>query len=508
MIEGEKFRLEKQRQGFAGLWNISFGFVGIQIGFALQNANASRIFQSLGTPIDRLGLMWIAAPLTGLLVQPLVGHYSDRTWTRLGRRRPYCLVGAILATLALFVMPNARAIWVAAVTLWLLDGSLNIAMEPFRAFVGDMLGTRQRPAGYAFQTAFIGAGAVFASVAPYVLGHVFGVANTAPAGEVPPSVRWSFYFGGAMLFAAVLWTVLTTREYSPRQQAAFGEAAATAGALDAEPLAVPAHGPWWIASGGVLAAIVWCAARGGQLASANEAYLVAAGLAAFGVAQAASRWLVDTGRGDNALSQIVSDLATMPDTMKRLALVQFFTWGALITMWVYTTPVVAQQVYGTVDPASAAYNAAGDWVGVLFAIYSGVATLAAFALPLLARRIGAARTHVIGLAIGSASYAVLFAVHDRGGLILPFIGIGIAWASILTMPYVILADALPQRKLGIYMGIFNFFIVLPQLIVATIMGGIIKAWFPTQPAYTMLIAAAVMAIAALAMLRVRAPRAA
>ena len=495
--------MDKPRQGFAGLWNISFGFFGIQIGFALQNANASRIFQSLGTPIDQLGLMWIAAPLTGLLVQPLVGHYSDRTWTRLGRRRPYFLVGAILATLALFVMPAASAIWVAAITLWMLDGSLNISMEPFRAFVGDMLGTRQRPAGYAFQTAFIGAGAVFASLAPYVLGHVFGVANTAPLGQVPPSVRWSFYFGGAALFAAVLWTVLTTREYSPEQQAAFGEAAAGAAALDGEPVMVPANGPWWIAGGAAVAAIVWFAARQGYLASANEAYFVAVGIAAFGLAKVVSQLLVGRGRGDNALSHIVGDLATMPETMKRLALVQFFTWGALITMWVYTTPVVAQQVYHTVDPASAAYNEAGDWVGVLFAIYSGVATLAAFALPLLARRIGAGRTHVVGLAIGSASFAALFAVHDRAGLVLPFIGIGIAWASILTMPYVILADALPQRKLGIYMGIFNFFVVLPQLIVATIMGGIIKTWFPTEPAYTMLIAAAVMAIAAIAMLRVR-----
>ena len=498
--------VDKPRQGVAGLWNISFGFFGIQIGFALQNANASRIFQSLGTPLDQLGLMWIAAPLTGLLVQPLVGHYSDRTWTRLGRRRPYFLVGALLATLALFVMPGATAIWVAAVTLWLLDGSLNIAMEPFRAFVGDMLGTRQRPAGYAFQTAFIGAGAVVASLAPYVLGHVFGVANTAPAGDVPPSVRWSFYLGGAVLFAAVLWTVLTTREYSPADQVAFGEAAATAEALDAEPVVTPPNGPKWIAGGAAVAVAIWFAARSGVLASANEAYFVAAGLAAFGIAQVVSGRFVRSGRGDNALSHIVSDLATMPDTMKRLALVQFFTWGALITMWVYATPVVAQQIYGTVDPASAAYNAAGDWVGVLFAIYSGVATLAAFALPPLARRIGAGRTHVLGLAIGSISYAALVAVHDRAGLVLPFVGIGIAWASILTMPYVILADALPQRKLGIYMGIFNFFVVLPQLIVATIMGGIIKTWFPTQPVYTMLIAAGVMGMAALAMLRVRTPR--
>jgi maltose/moltooligosaccharide transporter len=238
--------------GFAQLWNISFGFFGIQIGFALQNANASRIFQSLGTPIDQLGLMWIAAPLTGLLVQPLIGHYSDRTWGRLGRRRPYFLIGAILCTCALFFMPNSPTILAAAITLWILDASLNVSMEPFRAFVGDMLSPRQRPAGYAFQTWFIGAGAVVASIAPYVLENVFGVSNTAPAGQVPDAVRYGFYFGGAMLLAAVLWTVLTVREYSPAELAAFGEE--TEEPIDTAPPVVPARGPLWIVGGGIVGA--------------------------------------------------------------------------------------------------------------------------------------------------------------------------------------------------------------------------------------------------------------
>lgn len=487
-------------RGFAGLWNISFGFFGIQIGFALQNANASRIFQSLGTPIDHLALMWIAAPLTGLLVQPLVGHYSDRTWGRLGRRRPYFLAGAILSTLALFVMPNAPAIWIAAITLWLLDASLNISMEPFRAFVGDMLDTRQRPAGYGFQTAFIGAGAVVASVAPWAMQHWFGVANVAPPGETPDTVRYGFYFGGAMLLAAVLWTVLTTREFSPAEMAGFGETTETA---DHEILA-PTTGWRWIAGGLALAALIFIAERSGWLASANEAYFVAAGGCAYGIAQLAARAMIAGGRRDGALVQIVSDLATMPETMRRLALVQFFTWGALIIMWVYTTPVVAERAWHTTDAASAAYNDAGNWVGILFAIYSGVAAVAAMALPRVARMIGAGRTHLACLAIGSASFAGLFVIRDANVLIVPMIGIGIAWASILSMPYVMLANALPQAKLGVYMGIFNFFIVLPQLIVATLMGAIIKQYFPGDPAWTMLIAAAVMAIAALAMLRLRA----
>ncbi len=486
--------------GFPQLWNISFGFFGIQIGFALQNANASRIFQSLGTPIEDLALMWIAAPLTGLLVQPIIGHYSDRTWGRLGRRRPYFLIGAILCTCALFVMPNSPTWLVAAITLWMLDASLNVSMEPFRAFVGDMLDPEQRPTGYAFQTWFIGAGAVVASLAPFVLENGFGVSNVAPAGQVPDAVRYGFYFGGTMLLIAVLWTVLTVREYSPAEMAAFGEQSSDT--VD-EPLTVPTRGALWIVGGIGVAALIVLAERSGMLASGREAYFVAAGIALYGVAQIVSGGLVRSGRGDNVLSHIVSDLAMMPDRMRRLALVQFFTWGALILLWVYTTPVIAQQVWGTIDPGSSGYNQAGSWVGVLFAIYSGVAALAAFALPVLARRIGAARTHMLCLAIGAAAFVGIFVTHDRLGMIVPMIGIGIAWASVLTMPYVLLANALPQRKLGVYMGIFNFFIVLPQLIVATVMGGVIKAWFPTDPAWTMLVAASVMAIAALAMVRVR-----
>jgi maltose/moltooligosaccharide transporter len=486
--------MEKPRQGFWGLWNISFGFFGIQIGFALQNANASRIFQSLGTPIDELGLMWLAAPLTGLLVQPLIGHYSDRTWNRFGRRRPYFFAGAILSTLALFCMPNSPAIWAAAITLWVLDASLNISMEPFRAFVGDMLNRAQRPAGYALQTAFIGAGAVVASVSPYMFEKL-GVANEAAPGMIPDTVRYGFYLGGALLFTAVLWTVLRTREYPPETIAQFNETYDVPARDDAMLTALP-NGPYWAASGAAAAGLAYFAD------APKEAYLIAGALIVFGIAKMASRLLVQSGYGDNVLSHVISDLSTMPDTMRRLSVAQFFTWGALIIMWIYTTPVVAQYAFGTTDPSSTLFNEAGNWVGILFGYQNLVSTFAAFLLPVAAGRIGAARTHFVALLIGATSYASYLFIDDKTLFFIPMTGIGIVWASILSMPYVILANALPQNKLGIYMGIFNFFIVLPQILVALLMGAAMKAYFPDAPVWTMLVAASVMAIAAFAMLRV------
>lgn len=490
--------MEKPRQGFWGLWNISFGFFGIQIGFALQNANMSRIFQSLGESLDNLPALWVAAPLTGLLVQPLIGHFSDRTWIRLGRRRPYFLAGAILAGFALFVMPNAPALWFAAMMLWILDASLNVSMEPFRAFVGDMLGKDQHTAGYALQTAFIGAGAVVGSLFPWLLGMA-GVANEAVTGGVPDTVRYSFWFGGAALLAAVAWTVATTREYSPEEMAAFdrtGEADAPVMRALATRSRQSALG--WIAAGVLVAVLV------DLLALEKEMYLLGLLLVGYGVASIAAITLAKAGREDNVLSHIVGDFSGMPDVMKRLALAQFFSWSALFIMWIYTTPVVAQYGFGATDPASAAYNDGGNWVGVLFAVYNGVAALAALLLlPRLAAKIGKVRTHMICLLAGSAGYLSFLVIRDPQWLIASEIGIGIAWASILAMPYAILASSLPQKKLGIYMGLFNIFIVVPQLLVATVMGTLLKHFFPTEPIWTMAFAGVVMALAAAAMLRVR-----
>ena len=493
--------IEKPRQSLAALWNISFGFFGIQIGFALQTANMSRIFQSLGSSVDNLPVLWIAAPLTGLIVQPIVGHLSDRTWLgRLGRRRPYFVAGAILAALSLFLMPLSSSLLMAAVLLWALDASLNITMEPFRAFVGDMLRKDQHTTGYAVQTAFIGAGAVFGSIFPKLLEQ-WGVPNVVAGGGIPQTVRYSFWFGGIALFCAVLWTVLTTREYSPEELADFGEQSEhpdsdeTLAALAGRKLTSSFA---WIAAGlVVLAGVI-------EFHLEKEVYLLGGLLIVYGVLSIAAIQLARAGRHGNILAHIVGDFSGMPTVMKRLAVAQFFTWSALYTMWVFTTPVVAQYFYNSTDPASPAFQEAGNEVGELFAIYNGVAAIAALTLlPWLARRVGKARTHMICLLAGAAGYASFLVFKNPDWLRLSEVGVGIAWASILAMPYAILASSLPQRKLGIYMGLFNIFIVVPQFLVATVMGSIMKSFFPGQPIWTMLAAALVMTIAALAMLRVK-----
>ena len=494
--------MQKPRQDWKGLFNISFGFFGIQIGFALQNANMSRVFQSLGSSLDDLPALWVAAPLTGLLVQPVIGHLSDRTWLgRFGRRRPYFLAGALLAATALLLMPQSSGLLMAAMLLWMLDASLNVSMEPFRAFVGDMLDKEQHTAGYAVQTAFIGAGAVVGSLFPWLLDH-YGVANQAPAGGIPDTVRYSFWAGGIALFAAVLWTVLTTREYAPEEQAAFAEAAEEQVAgVHADLANRDSSGPfWWIAAGAMLALVTdrWHLEK--------EVYLLAGLLIGYGLICHIAIRLARAGKPAHMLASIVGDFAGMPEIMKRLALVQFFSWSALFIMWINTTPVVAKHFFGSADPASAAYQEGGNWVGVLFSVYNGVAAVAALALlPALSRRFGKAKTHMACLLAGAAGFASFFFIRDPDLLLVSEVGIGIAWASILAMPYAILASSLPQTKLGITMGLFNVFVVVPQLLVATVMGSIMKAFFPGEPIWTMAFAAATLIVAAGAMARVKVP---
>ncbi|MFM6831834.1 MAG: MFS transporter [Novosphingobium sp.] len=496
--------MEKPRQSFFGLWNISFGFFGIQIGFALQNANMSRVFQTLGASMDDLPALWVAAPLTGLIVQPIIGHLSDRTWSRLGRRRPYFLTGALLAALALFVMPLApgmgAALVFASAMLWMLDASLNVSMEPFRAFVGDMLRTDQHSAGYAVQTAFIGAGAVVGSIFPWLLEHL-GVANIATPGALPDTVRWSFQAGGVALLVAVVWTVVTTREYSPAEQAAFADAEEAPVDMPVRALAAKSFGSsaLWAVLGLIVIAIVEA------FALEKEVYLLGGLLVLYGALSAIAISLARKGRTSGMLASIVGDFAGMPDVMKRLALVQFFSWSALFIMWINTTPVVTQYVFGSSDAASAAYNEGANWVNVLFTVYNGVAAVAAlFLLPFLSRKLGQVLTHSLCLCIGAAGFLGFFMLRDPQALLLCEIGVGVAWASILAMPYAILASNLPQAKLGIYMGLFNVFVVIPQLLVATVMGTLMKAFFPGEPVWTMLFAAAAWIVAALAMLRVSA----
>jgi len=502
----------KPALSFAQIINMSFGFFGIQIGFALQNGNVSRIFQTLGASIDEIPLLWIAGPVTGLLIQPLIGYFSDRTWGRLGRRRPYFLAGAILTTAALFVMPNAPFLWAAAITLWILDASLNVTMEPFRAFVGDMLPSRQRPLGFSMQTVFIGAGAVLASLAPFVLNSL-GVANTAPEGQIPDNVKYSFYIGGVAVLAAVLWTVIRTREYSPQQLEAFGtdedNIFEAEGGLEEAARPGRAFFVRW-GLGALLAGAAWSYAVH-QFQGDQQFYVLGGGLIFLGLLLLINSLLVRAGPdAENFLSGILGDLATMPTAMKRLAVVQFFSWVAMFILWIYTTSAVALQAWDTSDTSSAAFQSAGDWVGVMFAVQNGVAALYAFVIAALARKAGIRRLHAFNLIAGAAGFAAYLVCDTPGALLIPMIGLGMAWGSILALPYAILADALPPRKMGIYMGIFNFFIVLPQLLVAGTMGPLLRTLQPTlgvaaggTPLLAALFGAGALLLAAAAMSFVR-----
>ena len=485
------------------IWNMCVGFFGIQIGFGLQNANTSRIFQTLGAEVDTLAILWIAAPLTGLLVQPIIGHFSDRTWTRFGRRRPYFLIGAIATTLALIAMPNSPGLWFAAAMLWIMDASINITMEPFRAFVGDNLPEEQRTAGYAMQSFFIGAGAVFASTLPWLLSNVFHVASTAEAGVVPLSVKIAFYVGAVGLFAAVLWTVLSTREYSPEQIAAF-ERARTPVADDA-PEAPARSVRGWLGSG-LICLVLGVLALGliAVLGLEKELLILGGFVAGFGLLMIAVGMMQRRGMV-NAATEILNDIFRMPETMRGLAVVQFFSWFALFAMWIYTTAAVTRVHYGATDTTSAAYAAGADWVGVLFGVYNGVAALAAFTLPVSARRIGRKATHALMLSLGAAGLFGVFAIREPGLLWLPMIGVGFAWASIVSMPYAILSAAVPDRKMGVYMGVFNIFIVVPQLLAATVLGMILKTLFDGQAIWALVLGAVSFVLAAVSALLVREP---
>ena len=421
----------KPRLTFWQLWNMSFGFFGIQFGFALQNVNTSRIFATLGTSMDDLALVWLAAPVTGLLVQPVIGYLSDNTWhPTWGRRRPFFFLGAVLAATALFLMPNSVAIWMAVVVLWVMDASINISMEPFRAFVGDKLDTSQQTAGFAMQTFLIGCGAVIASLLPIIFTNYLGVSNVPVDGGVPDSVRYSFYIGGAAFILAVMWTVFTSTELPPPDLDRF-------------------------------------------MAQRRESRNV-------GV----------------ALREIIGGFGHMPKTMVQLAFVQFFTWIALFALWIYTGPAIADNVYNTTDPLSPGYQDAGNWVGVMFAVYNGLSALAAFVLPVLARATSRKACHAVCLAIGGLSLISVFFIHDKHLLMIPMLGVGLAWASVLTMPYAILAAALPANRMGYYMGLFNFFVVIPQVVSGLVLGWFTKHMFGNHAVFTLVLGGVSMVIAA------------
>jgi len=425
--------------------NMSVGFFGIQFGFALQNGNASRILQTFGADVEHLSLFWLAAPITGMIVQPIIGYYSDKTWNRLGRRRPYFLVGAILTALALILMPNSALmasllppIIIGAGMLMIMDASINVAMEPFRALVADKLPDEQRSFGFSVQTFLIGAGAIAGSWLPYILSEYFGVEKVAPAGQVPDNVIYSFYFGAAILLGTILYTIFTTKEYSPEEMADYYE----------------------------------------HTQETEE---------------------------NNGLKTIFKDFSKMPLTMRQLGLVQFFSWFALFSMWVFTTPAIAQHIYKVApgDTSSIKFADAGNWVGVLFGIYNGVSAIYALILPAIAKATSKKVAHAISLTAGGIGLLSIYFISDPQYLIYSMIGIGLAWGSILAMPYAILSGSIPAKKMGVYMGIFNFFITMPQIVNGFFGGLIVKHLYHDQAIYAIVLAGIFMVLGAISVMYIQ-----
>ncbi len=422
--------MHKPTLSFWQIWNMSFGFFGIQFGWGLQMANMSAIYQYLGAGESDIAFLWLAAPLTGLLVQPIVGYLSDRTWCGLGRRRPYFLTGAILSSLALVAMPNSGTVWMAAGLLWILDASVNITMEPFRAFVGDLLPQEQRKSGFAMQSLLIGFGAVLSSSLPYMMTNWFGVTNATGLGKIPHTVQLAFYIGAAVFFAAVIYTIVTTKEYPPEDPQAFA-----------------------------------------QMKSASA------------------------GIG-HAFREIFGGIASMPKTMQQLAVVQFFTWFALFCMWIYFVPAVASRVFGGA-PGSPEFQRGSEWGGVCFSIYNGAAFAFAFVLLALVRKYSARSIHRVCLMCGGAGLLLAYGLRAQYPLIGCMLLVGIAWASILSMPYAMLANAIPPGRMGFYMGVFNFFIVIPQILASLGLGLLMKHLLGNNPMNAILLGGLSMIVAGL-----------
>ena len=570
----------KPQLTFWQIWNMNFGFLGIQFGYALQNANVSRIFETLGADVENIPILWIAAPVTGLIVQPIVGHYSDKTWGRLGRRRPYFLVGAILASLALIVMPNSPTLWVAAGMLWIMDASINISQEPFRAFVGDLLPENQRTRGFTMQSFFIGIGAVVASALPWMLTNWFGVSNTAPEGVIPDSVKFAFYAGAVAFFGAVAWTVFSTKEYSPeelkefdaaeeedeRQKNTAREETTETTSLDNLKKRSKVLGISLTIFGLGTTLLVYLNSYMWEL------YILTIGLLLFGILELVVLAMQKQKKSKAGLAEIINDFNMMPLAMRQLAVVQFFSWFALFTLWIYSVAGITSHIYdmkmeknvvhelqsavesidqpkvvdqaksigeelqkynkklqsgqeevvasmdvvkffvdeersekmqlsenarNTVDRIQQEYNEGANWVGMGFAVYNGFAAVFAFLLVWLAKVTNRKLTHLISLAIGGVSMISIYFINSTGiGLLVPFVGIGLTWASILAMPYAILTSSLPAHKMGVYMGIFNFFIVIPQILAASLLGFAVKSLFNEQPIYALVLGGVTWFIAA------------
>jgi maltose/moltooligosaccharide transporter len=443
-LVASRVSFSKPRLTTSQIINMSAGFFGIQFGFALQNGNASRILQTFGADVEHLSLFWLAAPLTGMIVQPIIGYYSDKTWNRLGRRRPYFLVGAILTAIALIIMPNSAvlsgfmpAIIIGAGMLMIMDASINVAMEPFRALVADKLPESQRSFGFSIQTFLIGAGAITGSWLPYFLSEYIGISKVAAQGQIPDNVIYSFYVGAVILLGTMLYTVVTTKEYPPEELARYNK----------EPLVE-----------------------------------------------------------DNAgLIGIFKDFSNMPLTMRQLGLVQFFSWFALFSMWVFTTPAIAQHIYKVMpgDTSSVKFADAGNWVGILFGVYNGVSAIYALILPSIAKVTSRKIAHAISLIAGGAGLLSIYFISNPDYLIISMVGVGLAWGSILSMPYAILSSSIPANKMGVYMGIFNFFITMPQIVNGFFGGLIVKELYHGEAIYAIVLAGIFMILGAISVLYIQ-----
>lgn len=384
--------------------NMSVGFFGIQFGWDLQRANMGPIYEHLHADADQIPFLFLAAPLTGLIIQPIIGYLSDRTWhPTFGRRRPYFLIGAIFSTIALLFMPHSSALWMAAGLLWVMDVFGNVTMEPFRAFVADKLNDKQRTQGFVMQSLMIGLGGSIASALPWMMTNWFHLKNTAASGSIPENVKWSFYIGAFFFITAVLYTVFTSKEYPPAES---------------------------------------------EIVSAEPE--------------------------KNGFQEIMHAITNMPSRMKVLSLVQFFTWPGLFLMWFYYNTAVARNVFLATSETDPLYGEGTNFGGLTLAYYNVVTFLFAFILPSLANALGRKTTHAVCLLIGAIGLISVAFVHNKYMLFGCMTGVGIAWASILSMPYAMLSGVLPENKIGVYMGIFNFFIVLPEIIASLGFGWVMK----------------------------------
>lgn len=474
----------------AELADLCAGLFGVQVVWGLQNVNTSRIFQTLGADVAQLPLLWIAAPITGLLIQPLVGYWSDRYRGRFGRRKPFIVVGTLATALAMLAMAHAATLTGAVVALWLLTAAINVAMQPFRSLAADRIPPGQRTSGFALQVCFIGAGAVFASALPWMLVNWAGVNGTAPAGMLPRSIRLAFEIAAMVLLLFVGWTVLRTRDVIVTD---------TIAPLVSFDVAVPRL-PTSTRSFGWLCAGAALVAAAALMDLRRETYLLAAMLIGYGLVRLEVDRRYRRSRPVAGPLAIGADIVLMPQAMRQLALTQFLTWFALFTMWVYAVPAIAARQFGTIDPASPLYAKAGDWVGVLFAAYDGVAVIAALSLPALTRRWGLRGSHAACLAIAGIGLAGFLVIDRPIWLLMPAIAVGVGWASILATPYVIVATVAPPAKTGVFMGIHNMFLVLPQLVAAASLGAVLDHLLAGRPGSMLAIAAGAMLLAALSTL--------